>query len=361
MKWINSRIGVTLVVGLAACGGEPGELPPSSEPVDVAASRSVASYSLVTAAGTVVAEEEAELATRMSGRIRSVHVEIGSRVSVGDPLVNLDGDEVEARIRSAEAAAELARQWHGRISALAADGAATAQELDDAKARLDMAEAGLRDARAQREYVILRAPFRGVITARRADPGDLAVPGVPILEMIGSGGLEIEADLPAELAGRLAVGDRIDVFRPETGQRFAAQVTRAVPAVERASRRFRIEAHFVVDSTGLPAIPPGSFVRLELGERATTTRWIPADAVVSRGQLTGVFVVEGDELRLRWIRVGQRLGASVEMLAGPGADALLVRDPASTFVDGQPVGDVQSLRWTPPFADLQTASTEGLR
>ena len=361
MKWIDSRIGVALVLGLAACGGEPGELPPSSGPVDVAASRSVVSYGLVTAPGTVVAEEEAELATRMSGRIRSVHVEIGSRVSAGDPLVSLEGDEVEARIRSAEAAADLARQWHARISALAADGAATAQELDDAKARLDMAQAGLRDARAQRAYVILQAPFSGVITARLADPGDLAVPGVPILEMIGSGGLEIEADLPAELAGRLAVGDRIAVFWPETSRRFAAQVSRAVPAVERASRRFRIEAHFVVDSTGLPAIPPGSFVRLELGERATTTRWIPADAVVSRGQLTGVFVVDGDELRLRWIRAGQRLGAAVEMLAGPGADALLVREPASTFVDGQPVANVRSVRWTPPFADLRTASTEGPR
>jgi RND family efflux transporter MFP subunit len=348
-------------LGVAACGGEPGELPHSSEPVDVRASRPVSSYGLVTAPGTVVAEEQAELATRMSGRIRRVHVDIGTTVSTGDRLVSLESDEIDARIRSAEAAAELARQWHERISALAADGAATAQELDDAKARLEMAEAGLRDARAQREYVILRAPFFGVITARRADAGDLAVPGVPILEMIGSGALKIEADLPAELAGQLAVGDRIEVHWPETSQRFAAQLTRAVPAVERASRRFRIEGRFVVDSTGLPAIPPGSFVRLEFGERASTTRWIPADAVVSRGQLTGVFVVEGDELRLRWIRVGRRLGASVEMLAGPSADALLVREPATTFVDGQPVGSVQSASWTPPFADLQTARTEGLR
>ena len=134
MKWISGRIGLLLVVGVAACGGEPGELPPSSEPVDVAVSRSVASYSLVTAPGTVVAEEEAALATRVSGRIRGVHVDIGTTVSAGDPLVSLEGGEIAARIRSAEAAAELARQWHQRISALAADGAATAQELDDAKA-----------------------------------------------------------------------------------------------------------------------------------------------------------------------------------------------------------------------------------
>ncbi len=361
MKWNSGTFGLSLALAVAACGGEPGELPASFEPVDVVASRSIAAHGLVTVPGTVVAEEEAELATRMSGQIRRVHADIGTEVSTGDPLVTLEGDEVEARIRSAAAAAQLARQWHERISALAEDGAATAQELDDANARLEMAQAALRDARAQRAYVILRAPFAGVITARRADAGDLAVPGVPILEMIGSGGLKIEADLPAEFAGQLTVGDRIDVYWPETSARFAAQVARLVPAVERASRRFRIEARFEADSTGGASIPPGSFVRVELGERATTTRWIPADAVVRRGQLNGVFVVEGDELRLRWIRVGRRFAETVEMLAGPGADALFVREPGPTLVDGQPVGEVERIDWLPPFAELHTANAEGVR
>ena len=262
---------------------------------------------------------------------------------------------------NAEASAELARQWHERIASLAADGAATAQELDDADARLEMAEAALRDARSQLDYVVLRAPFAGVITGRMADPGDLAVPGVPVLTMIGTGGLKVEADLPAELAGRLAVGTEAAVFWPESGERFPATVARLVPAVERRSRRFRVEAQFQAVPAGMPNIPPGSFVRLELGEPTATTRWIPADAVVSRGQLKGVFVVEDDQLRLRWVRLGQHLDGTVELLAGPSPEARLVREPTVELTDGQPVSRVREIDWTPPIRVEQRASAEGVR
>lgn len=361
MKWITGVLALTLAAAAAACGGEPGELRASSEAVYVEVSTAAASSGIMTAPGTVVATEEAELATRISGTIRQVLADIGARVSEGAPVVTLDSEEIDARIRSAEAATQLARQWHQRIAALAADGVATAQELDDANARLEISEAALRDARAQRDYVSLRAPFDGVITARMADPGDLAVPGIPILKMIGTTSTKIEADLPAELAGRLAVGDPVDVYHPETARRYPAKLTRVVPAVERTSRRFRVEARFQPDSTRLPSIPPGAFVRIELGEPTTITRWIPADVLVTRGQLEGVFVVDGDELRLRWVRLGQRLGETVELLAGTGTDALLVRAPAAHLVDGQPVAGVRLVAWLPPFVDQPASGMEGTR
>jgi RND family efflux transporter MFP subunit len=361
MMQVKGSIGVLLAVALAGCGGEPGELPPSGEPVDVAVSSAVASYAVKAIPATVVATEEAELATRISGTIRRMPVEIGARVAAGQALAALDTDEIDARIASAEAGAQLARQWHRRIASLAKDGAATAQELDDAEARLEMAEAGLLDARAQREYVVLRAPFAGVITRRMADPGDLALPGMPILTMIGTGGLKVEADLPAELAGRLAVGTPVTLYWSEKRERFPARVARVVPAVERRSRRFRVEAIFEAGPEGQPDIPPGTFVRLELGESSATTRWIPADAVVTRGQLKGVFVVEADQLRLRWVRLGQHIDGTIELLAGPRPEALLVRRPSFDLTDGRPVGDVREIDWAPPIRVQQSVSMEGVR
>jgi RND family efflux transporter MFP subunit len=359
MKRIMRAQALALVIlATVACGGEPGALPVRGEPVDVTASKSVSSYSLVTAPATVLTTESADLATRISGTIRQVLVDIGASVSAGQALVTLDTQEIDARVASAEAAAELARAWHDRIAALAEDGAATAQELDDAEARLEVAEAGLRDARAQRDYVLLRAPFSGIITSRRANPGDLAVPGVPILQMIGEGSLKITADLPGELAGQLSVGDDVWVNRPDGGARYAARLTRVVPAVERSSRRFRIEARFVGDEQ-TPNIPAGAFVRIELKQPAATTRWIPTDAVVSRGQLSGVFVVEGDELRLRWVRLGRQLEGATELLAGPPQAAWLVREPAVELVDGQPVGNVRQVEWTPPLIGVPPSRGEG--
>lgn len=361
MKQINTAKALLLLAAVAGCGGEPGELPVSEERLDVEVSTAVASYSVKAIPATVVATEEAALATRTSGTIRRMIFDIGARVSAGTALAVLDTKEIDARISSAEAAAQLARQWHDRIASLAADGAATEQELDDATARLHMAEAALREARAQRDYVVLRAPFAGVITGRTADAGDLALPGVPILRMVGTEGLKVEADVPAALAGGLGVGTEITVFRPETKARYAAEVTRVVPALELSSRRFRIEAQFAAGPEGLPEIPPGTFVRMELGQPSATTRWIPADVVVSRGQLKGVFVVEEEHIRLRWVRLGHQLDGTVELLAGPKDDALLVRRPGIDFTDGLPVGSVRQVDWAPPIRTEQAVSMEGVR
>ncbi len=360
MKWIR-RLSIAATFAALGCGGEPGELPEAEEPVEVAVSTAVASRSLTGVPGTVLATEKAELATRISGTIRRVSVDIGSRVARGDPLVVLDTGEIDARIAAAEAAAELAQRSYRRIAGLAGDGAATEQERDDAAARLEMADAALRDARAQRDYVALRAPFSGVITARMADPGDLAAPGVPILELTGTAGLKVTADLPAELSGRLAVGDAVGVVRPESGRRYRARVTRVVPAVEPSTRRFRIEARFEADEPAAPDIPPGTFVRVEFDEPTSTTRWIPADVIRRRGQLNGVFVVEHDTLRLHWVRLGLRFEGAIELLAGPPGGALLVRAPAPELADGQPVSVARRVEWAPEFVDQRTASAEVAR
>ncbi len=360
MKWIRG-ISVAATLAAVGCGGEPGALPEREAAVEVEVSTAVASRSLVGVPGTVLATEEAELATRISGTIRRVDVDIGSRVTRGDALVVLDTGEIDARIAGAEAAAELARRSHRRIAALAVDGAATEQELDDAAARLEMAEAALRDARAQREYVALRAPFGGVITARMADPGDLAVPGVPILALTGTAGLKVTADLPAELSGRLAIGDAVTVVRPESGHRHPARVTRVVPAVEPSTRRFRVEARFDTQATAPPEIPPGTFVRVEFDEPTSTTRWIPTDVIKPRGQLNGVFVVENDTLRLHWVRLGQRLEGAVELLAGPPVGALLVRAPSPELADGRPVVIARRSEWVPEFVEQRPVSVEGVR
>ncbi len=360
MKWIAAGFSLALGVLVAACGGEePGAMPVREGAVEVEASQAVVSHGVITIPATVSAGRQAELATRMSGTIREVHVNIGAEVTAGQPLVTLATEDIEARIRSAEAAAELARRWYERITALAADGAATAQELDDAEARLAMAEAGVRDARAQLEYAVLRAPFAGVVTARRADPGDLAVPGRPVLEMIGRASLKIEAAVPAELGGRLSVGDAVTVVRPDTGERLRARLTRVVSAVEPRSRRFRVEARF--EDPAMPDVAPGTFVRIELEEGWAPTRWIPADAVVRRGQLRGVYVVEGDVLRLRWVRLGRTVGDAVELLAGPGEGARLVRRPAPDLSDGQRVSGVREVAWSPPALAAAPTGEEAVR
>lgn len=342
-RW--SRRILTLAAGgalLTACGGAPeGALERTGEPVTVEVSYARSAPERGSYPATVEASETARLATRTSGTIQRIPVDVGSRVAAGDTLVVLDQDDVQAGISAARAQLRVARKAHDRIESLAADGAASEQELDEATARLESAEAGLTRARAQVGYTVLRSPFAGVITARSADPGDLASPGRPLLTLSGGGGLEVAADLPARLAGTVRVGDELPLVHD--GRGLTATVTRVVPALERDSRRFRVEARLAPGS----GLLPGAYARLGITGAGDDTLWIPADAVVRSGQLTGVYTVEDGRLRLRWVRLGESRDGVVELLSGWVGDRPVVRSPAPSFVDGLPVTATEEREWSP--------------
>lgn len=336
---------ILILAGLAAgCGAdEPGALPRPESPARVTVSEASVTPSLRTFPATVVAKNEARLATRMSGTILDIRVDVGSRVAAGDTLVLLDGEDVRARIAAAEANLELALKSFERIRNLERDGAASVAELDRARAALLAAEAGLSDARAQGRYAVLTAPFGGVVTARSADPGDLAAPGVPVVTVTGAGGLEVEADLPSSLQGSVAVGDTLPLLLSE-GVVGRVRITRVVPALEAGSRRFRVEARFL-EGQGPEGLIPGTYARLGIEGSSGSVRWIPADALIRRGQLRGVYVVEDGHLRLRWVRLGETRGEAVELLSGPAGPMRIVRDPAPALYDGQPVDEAVTREW----------------
>lgn len=342
------RIVAALVAVLAstACDGdEPGRVEPPSEPVDVEVAAPVEAPVVAGYAATVVSTDQAQLATRASGSVREVRVDVGSVVERGDTLVKLDATDVEAVVARAVAGLRQAERRFERIRNLEADGAATLQELDDARAALETARSNLEEARAQREYVVLRAPFSGVITSRSVDVGDLAMPGSPVLSLVRPASLEVVADLPATAARRVSAGDRWSVSDLDAGVSYPVTVTRVSPALDRSSRRIRVELRFVEPRS--VRLAPGSYVRLEVSDPDRTTTWVPADAVVRRGQLTGLYVIHEGRLELRWVRTGGHRLDAVEVLAGIDPSDRVVRRPTPSLVDGIPVGSVSESAWAP--------------
>lgn len=317
--------------------GEPGRIPSAEGTVTVTVSRPAMAAGTAAFAATVRAVERADLATRVSGTVVAVPVDVGSQVTAGQVVLRLDAEDVAARTRAADAELDRARRAFERMAALHTDGAATDQELDDARARFRIAEAGFEEARAQRAYVTLRAPFAGVVTSRSVDPGDLAVPGRPVLGLAGGSSLEAVTDLPGAWSGSVAAGDTVAVVQPETGERIPALVARVAPALEASSRRFRVEASLPATAAGTWGLVPGAYVQLEVSAPGRGSLWIPADAEVTRGQLTGVFTVEEGAARLRWIRPGERRGEALEVLAGLSGGVSVVRRPPPGLEDGQAV------------------------
>lgn len=322
-------------LAFAACGGDEAHTEARVlEPVSVTVTPAWSATAARSYTARIEATQSAHVATRMSGTLTAMAVDVGSEVQAGDLLARLDDADVRARISGAEAQHALAEQTHGRIARLAADGAASQQELDEAAARLAAARAGLAEARAQAAYVEVRAPFSGVVTARMADPGALALPGQPILTLEGSGVRQAVADLPANAVDGVSEGQAVVLSHATT--EVAGVVRRVVPSLDPMSRRFRIE----VELGAAAPWPAGEVVTLRIEEAGSGSLWIPADAVIERGQLRGVYTVENDSLRLRWLRLGRTLGDRVEVLSGPGRGLQVVRRPAADLEDGAPVSGV---------------------
>ncbi len=337
---------LSLTLAAAACSdADPGRIPVADEPADVTVSHPARATAAESFPASIVAERSAEVATRMSGTVEAVLVDVGDRVVRGQPLVRLDAADIRARVAAAEAALELAERSHRRVAALEEDGAASRAELDEATARLESARAGVREARAQQAYSEVRAPFAGEVTARSVDPGDLAVPGRPLLRLVAPGALKVTAELPGHRAGSLSAGSVVRVRAAGLDAPLEAEVTRVVNALGAGARTFRVEARVVAPP---PSLLPGSWARLELPREGTGARWLPADAVVRRGQLRGVWAVADDTVRLRWVRLGRETDQAVELLAGPAGDLMVVRRPAADLHDGRPVGRLASEPFDPP-------------
>jgi membrane fusion protein, multidrug efflux system len=334
-----------LAVLLAACSDEEVRTQEiEHRSADVSVSEVMIAASDEAHMGTLEPEQVATVATRISGVVEAVLVHEGQLVRAGDVLVRLDATDVEAGVEAAQAQLALAERFHGRLNALAQEGAASQQELDEAVARLDVARARADGAVAQRAYVELAAPFDGVVRSRQADPGMLALPGQSLLVVQSRAASTVRLELPGRFWEHSSVGRTMRVLDVKTGWATDARVTRRAPSIGDDSRRFRLE--LTVDSVeGGPL--PGTLVDVMVSGAGIETVWVPADAVVERGQLSGVFAAVGDTLRLRWIRIGTRDGARIEVLAGISAGDRVVREPGLDLYDGMPLARVTAAPWDP--------------
>lgn len=283
--------------------------------------------------GTVRARTSAVIAPTVMGRVQEVRVTLGSRVRAGDVLVRLSVGEIDARLEQARAVTAHARIEHERAGRLRAARAIPTAEYDDVAAKLHVAEAAEREAGTMAGHAVLRAPFAGVVTAKQVSVGDTAMPGKPLLVVEDPGALRFEAPVPETAARGVAPGRVMTVRLDGVPREVAATVVEVSPIADPASRTVLVK----LDLPALPSVRSGLFGRLLLPSGEERVVVVPTGAVVRRGQLEEVFVIEEGVARLRLVRIGRERGGVAEVLSGlDGGEAIAVSD-AARLVDGQPV------------------------
>ena len=331
----------------------------SDAPALVIQLRSIPNW--IEAVGTVRASETAYIASQTSGNILEVRVHEGDRVSAGQLLARIDDAMPRAALEQSSAAEVSAKQALSAAEAeyaLAASTQARYQELiekkeiseqqfdevktraqagqaarDLAQAQLSRATAAVAQAKVSLGYSRVEAPFAGLITARKADPGTYASVGLPLFTMESSGSYRLDAQLNEADMGPVHVGSRASVLIDALGTgELEGKVTQIVPSADSASRSFLVKITLAPDSR----LRSGLFGRVRFESGTRMALMVPRTAVVERGQLRAVFVVDsGNVAALRYVAAGNPLGQEVEILSGLQAGERIVIAPGDRELAGK--------------------------
>lgn len=350
--------------GLVACSNER---PTQAAAPEVVSNLQVVAVQKTTvpdwleAVGTVRAAQTSQLASQIMGNLVEVRAHEGERVESGQVLVVIDDAQPRAAVQQASAA-ELAAQKDvsaaesefalaeatlKRYQQLYEKKSVSPQEFDEiqahrqaAEARRDMARAGLAQANAALAqartllgYTRIRAPFAGVVTEKRADPGTLASPGMAIFTLEDTRSYRLEVTVDESDVHLVRVGQSARVSIDALGMaEVAGKVVQIVPAADPGSRSFLVKVELPKDAH----LRSGLFGRAQFARGERSALLIPRAAVVERGQLQGVYVLDSEQVAgMHYVTLGRTTGQQVEVLSGLEGGEKLIAAPGDRDLGGK--------------------------
>jgi RND family efflux transporter MFP subunit len=245
---------------------------------------------------------------------------------------------------AAQTNAALAASTLGRYKQLESEKSVSPQEMDEVSRRAEGAAASLEAMRAQTDaaraqesgahtmmsYTRLVAPFEGVVTSRMADPGTMAAPGVPLLQLDQAGELQLDATVDESVIGAIRKGMKLTV--EVNGAATTASVAEIVPAADPLSHSFLVK----IDLPSSSQTRAGMYGTAEFTNGTRQAILIPRSAVVARGSLNCVYVLDGQGIaQLRSITLGGEQGSLVEVLSGISPGEKLVDVPSDRDLAGK--------------------------
>jgi RND family efflux transporter MFP subunit len=389
---VHRSLRFLFVAGLAAaaagCRADAGASAAAADPAAIAVStvavEAVPIARYIRVSGTLAAEESAEVAAEIAGRVVATPVERGSRVVSGGELVRISAAEVEAQAREAQANAaqiearlgiaggktfevarvpevasaaasrQLARTDFTRAQTLHAAKLVAQSEFDQRRAQLESAErqydvavngaeqqyqslmaARARVTVAQKALAdtVVRAPFTGVVGERLVSAGDYVTRGTKVASVMRVDPLRVELTVPEQYvsavdAGR-AVTFEVDAYPGET---FTGQVRYVSPSVNAETRALTVEA-VVANPSG--RLKPGFFATARIDQAAAQPGLlVPATAVRTVSGTARVFVVTGDRAEERIVMTGQTVGDRIELTDGVTPGERVVASGIDALADG---------------------------
>ena len=294
--------------------------------------------------GVVEAVNKSTISAQTGGQVESILFDVDDFVEKDALLVVLKDTEQRAALSEAEAGLKGARAqlqdalseyerikgiYDKKLVAKSDMDKATAS-LESARARKDSAEAALERAREQLNYTRITAPYTGIVTARHVEPGEVAQPGQPLMSGISLNQLRVTVDVPQNLVSAVRSNGKAHVQRPDGGWIEVSRLT-VFPYADPDSNTFKVR---LMLEEGSGDFFPGMYVKAGFVTGMVPALVVPADAVVYRSEVTGVYVVDAErKVSFRHVRLGNGLGdGRIRVLAGLEQGEQVAIDPIAAGV-----------------------------
>jgi RND family efflux transporter MFP subunit len=281
--------------------------------------------------GTVRPVQRAIIAAKVMGVIGDMPVTLGQRVKAGDLLISISAGEISARVQQAKSQLNQVQRDLERERDLLTKSASTADMVKNLEDRFGMTQAMVNEAEVMLGYTSVLAPFDGVVARKMVNAGDLAAPGMPLLEVEGLSSFQIEANVPDSIASKLAGGALVSVDVPAAGLSFSGKIVELSSSSDAFARN-------VLAKISVPeglAVRSGQFARVQLSGAPEKALLVPSAAISTLGQMERVFINREGRAVLRLVKTGAVHGARVEVLSGLGEADQVVVNPPVGLQEGQ--------------------------
>lgn len=283
------------------------------------------------AEAVVEAVRQATVAAQVPGRVIEVRADAGQRVQKGQLLMRIDAREAAEGEAGAQAQLIQAKANYERTKNLFAQKFVSSSALDKAEADYKAAQAVAGASGATVSHAAVTAPMAGIVALRQTELGEMALPGKPLVTVYDPKSLRVIASIPQYKLAEVKRAGRAKLEFPDAGLWIDATRVEVLPTAD-------MRSHTVTARLYLPAnvegVIPGMAARAHFVTGAGRKLTVPPKAVIRRGEVTGVYVVDAQNApRLRQVRLGEMLGnGEIEVLAGLASGDKVSLDPIQSGI-----------------------------
>ena len=276
----------------------------------------------VSTSGTVLANEEVDLKSEVSGKIVKIAFKEGTRVNKGDLLVKINDAELQAQLMREKYTFELLKDKEYRQKKLFEKEAISQEEYDDALNQLNVSKAEVDLIKAQIDKTEIKAPFNGIVGLKSVSEGSYITPSTVIASLQNINPIKIDFSIPEKYSGSVKIGDQINFKVVGDDEKYNAKVYAIEPKIDPITRTLKIRAIY---SNQAGRILPGSFADVTLIlDKIDNALLVPTQAIVPELKGQKVYIYRSGKVAQQNVELGIRTDEYVQITSGLNSNDTLI-------------------------------------